>query len=245
MHFEQRGDFLSGASSEPVVMAVPSTAISLARLLGTQVRDINGIGKEISPADSNPVVTKNVCGDLDEQFDPLERNVTLVVEVATDDQTSEVQLVELETSLTNLMWLGTPKGIGFNLMSIKPLSMGCLKDSQQGGPIGKGLPPGQMNFSGRPGHGFKSFPVSQDIGNTHEGIPLFGPTVQITEGTAAIAPVSQDESGRFPGLGGNWLGRLLLRTHYWFCLIVGWELGFFLRSMGKDVTRSVCRAWNG
>ena len=177
MHFEQRGDFLSGASGEPVVMTGPSTAISLARLLGTQVRDINGIGKEISPADSNPVFTKNVFGDLDEQFDPLERNVTLVVEVATDDQTSEVQLVELETSLTNLMWLGTPKGIGFNLMSIKPLSMGCLKDSQQGGPIGKGLPPGQMNFSGRPGHGFNSFPVSQGVGNTHERSPLFGPTV--------------------------------------------------------------------
>ncbi len=90
MHFEQRGDFLSGASGESVVMAVPSAVIGLAGLLGTQVGDIDGIGKKVSPADSDPVGTENVCGYLDEQFDPLERNVLLMIKVTTDDQTSEV-----------------------------------------------------------------------------------------------------------------------------------------------------------
>ena len=242
MQFEQGCDFLGSPSGESVVMAVPSAAIGLAGLLGTQVGDIDGIGKKVSPADSDPVGTENVCGYLDEQFDPLERDVALVVEVATDDQTSEVQLVEPAATLMNLLWFGAPKGVGFELISTEALSMGCLENGQQSGPIGKGLTTGQMNFSGWPGHGFESFPVSQGVGNAHERSPLFGPTVEIADGTAAIAPVSQDESGRFPGLGRRWRGWLLLRAHYSFCLIIGWELGFCLRSLGKHAAGAVCRA---
>ncbi len=226
MQFEQGCNFLGGPSGESVVMAVPSVSICLAILFGTQIGDINGIGKKVAPADSDPVGSEKVAGYVDEHLDALERHKALVIEVATDDQTAEVDLVELQTTLRNLLWVGAPEGVGFEFMSGEALSMGSLENSQESGPIGKGLSAGQMYFGGRGGHSFDSFPMSQGVGNTHERSPLIGPTVEVADGTAAIAPVSQDESDRFPGLGQEWRGRLLLRAHYSVRLIIGLELGF-------------------
>ena len=195
-------------------MALPSFSICLAGLLGTQLGDINGIGKEVAPAYSDSVGSENVAGYVDEQLDVLERDVALVIEVATDDQTAEVELVELLTALRNLLWVGAPEGVGLQFMSSEALCMGCLENSQQSGPIGKGLSAGQVNFSVWAGHSFESFPVSQGVGNTHKRSPLIWPTVEVADGTAAIAPVSQDESGSLPGLGQERRGGLFLRTHY-------------------------------
>jgi len=206
-------------------MAVPSVSICLAGLFGTQVGDINGIGKKVAPADSDPLSSENVAGYVDEQLDALERNVALVIEVATDDQTAEVDPVELQTTLRNLLWVGAPEGVGFELMSGEALSMGSLENSQQSGPIDEGLSASEVNLGGGGGHSFESFPVSQGVGNTHERSPLIGPTVEVADGTAAIAPVSQDESGRLPGLGQEWRARLFLRAHYSVHLIIGMELG--------------------